>query len=115
MPLRRPQPATATARLKHKSATARYSCTLQAGERRVNAGSTRCEQAVIPVADTPFFDVRSAGNKEPLGAGPELGVAALSHCCLFIYSGRGVWVAPVDQQRDSRTGANELRCSGVGP
>jgi hypothetical protein len=50
---------------RRKKATARYSCTLQAGERRVNAGSRRCEQAVIPVADTPFFDVLCGGKKDP--------------------------------------------------
>ena len=29
-----------------------------------------------------------------------------------VVRGRGAWVAPEDQQADSRTGANEKRCSG---
>src|SRR5882724_3451519 len=33
-------------------AVGRHSCTLQAGDRGVNAGAAACEQAVIPVTDT---------------------------------------------------------------
>jgi hypothetical protein len=58
----RQSPAQTQIGKRRRKAAAHHSCTLQAGDRRVNAGRTRCEQAVIPVADTSFRGIVLCGK-----------------------------------------------------
>jgi len=78
------------------------------------------EQAVIPVADTPFFDVRVRREIKILGGAGDgkFPSAALSHCCVFEAIAVGVFwggaCGPTTRFR--ATGAQmKLRCcSGRG-